>query len=327
MTASSVCWEHHEYSIKLVRGIVQDDAWFSYVCSLDDHEDPFADEACWIKANPNIGVSLPLKYLRGEVERARGMPSETGELLRKNFCVWTQQQTRFIPIDKWIACGDTPIVDAALTARPCWAGLDMGQRDDLTAFVVIWRLPDDAVVLKAWFWLPRATVDAHPERPYAQWERDGYLTVTDGTDIDFPFVGAQIGDLCQTLGVREIGYDKRYAEELSQRLGGMGLDMIQAPQGFFLTEPLAVMLSLVGSGLLRHGGNPIMTFMADSLEVTYNHEGQMRPVKPQDGPERKKKIDGMVALAMAIDRMIRNPQTVSVYDERFQRGEKVLTVV
>jgi phage terminase large subunit-like protein len=95
---TSVAWTHHDYSAKVAERIVPDDSWFSFVCGLDEGDDPFADETCWPKANPNLDVSISRRYVREQVERARGMPSEMNTVLRLNFCVWTQQQDRFLPM-------------------------------------------------------------------------------------------------------------------------------------------------------------------------------------------------------------------------------------
>ena len=52
----SICWEQHEYGEKVVQGLVDDDSYFVYIATLDEGDD-WADETCWIKANPNLGVS------------------------------------------------------------------------------------------------------------------------------------------------------------------------------------------------------------------------------------------------------------------------------
>jgi phage terminase large subunit-like protein len=320
---TSVCWDHHEYSVKVMRGVVTDDSWFAYTCALDEQDDPFTSEACWIKANPNLDVSLPIKYLRGEVDRARGMPSETGELLRKNFCVWTSSQTRFIPIEKWIECGQTPVDDAMLVGVPCWGGLDLGQSDDFSAFVRVWRLEDGRVVWRARYWVPRSAIEKHPDRTYDEWVRGGWLTVTEGDVTDYDLVEKDVGDLCLASGVRDVGYDKRFAEQMSLHLAGQGVEMIDTGQGFQLNEALHTMLDLIKTGKLVHDANPIDAWMMDNMVVRHGTRGEVRP----DKGHTKDKIDGVVAGAMAIGRMILSPQTTSIYDERLKKGEPVLTVV
>ena len=84
-----VCWDYHQFAIKVANDEVQDDTFFSYVCAMDEHDDPFRDESCWIKANPSLGQTFGHRYLRELVDQASGMPSKTAVVLRLNFCVWT----------------------------------------------------------------------------------------------------------------------------------------------------------------------------------------------------------------------------------------------
>jgi phage terminase large subunit-like protein len=320
---TSVCWDHHEYSIKVARGVIENDAWFAYVCGLDEGDDPFADEACWVKANPNLEISLPIKYLRAEVDRARGMPSETGELLRKNFCVWTQQQTRYIPIDRWMACGGARIEDAALAGLPAWGGLDLGQSSDFSAFVAIWRLDDGRIAVRCRFWLPEAALHAHPDRPYEQWVREGAIIVTEGEATDYDRVEEDVRSFCRTWGLRDVGYDRRFAEQMAQHLVAHGIEMINVGQGYELNEALAYLLDLITTGRVIHEGHPVLTWMADNLVVRHGLKGEVRP----DKPSGRDKIDGIVALAMALHRLIHTPSPGSIYDDRVRRGEVPLVVL
>src|SRR5262245_15766107 len=318
---ASVCWEHHEYSIKVARGLVEDDTWFGYVCSLDEGEDPFASEACWPKANPNLDVSLPRKYLRGEVERSRGMPSEIGITSRLNFCIWTQQRTPVIPMDRWMGITDR-VPDDALRGAPCWGGLDLGQSDDFSAGILIWRLEDGRVAVRARFWIPETTIAKRPDRPYDAWQRGGYLTVTPGEVVDYGQVEQEFREWVWDAGARAVGYDKRFAEQMAQNLTGSGIDMVDTGQGFQLNEALRTLLDLVTTGMLLHEGNPILAWMADNLVVRHGQRGEVRP----DKPAAKEKIDGVVALAMAIDQMIRNTATAAA-DRRVANGEHALMML
>ncbi len=81
------CWGYHEYGAKVAAGEVEDDAFFPFVCSLDEKDDPFKDESCWPKANPSLqDADLPgMKYIREQVVEAKGMPSKEAIVRRLNF--------------------------------------------------------------------------------------------------------------------------------------------------------------------------------------------------------------------------------------------------
>jgi phage terminase large subunit-like protein len=301
---TSICFQHHEHSRHVLERTVLDDRWFAYVCALAEGENPLDNEACWIKANPNLGISIQREYLADQVSAAKNIPGETNTVLRLNFCVWTQQHTRAIDMDAWRACAPPP-PESELVGVPCYGGLDLGMSDDFTAWVRIWTLDDGRVVVKCRFWLPESALTKYPHRPYQQWQRRGLLTVTEGATTDYDVVEATVGDDCRTDGVRSVAYDKRFAEQLAQHLIGDGVDMIDQPQGFQLTEAIRRKGELIAARALCHGGNEILAWMADNYVIRHGLRGDSRP----DKDKAADKIDGQVALDMALALWVRQPNT------------------
>ena len=103
----SVCGQEHDYSVQVVTGEVQNDAWFAYVAGLDESDEPFEDESCWAKANPNLNVSIHPAYIREQVQEAKGMPSKEGLVRRLHFCQWTDSANSAIPRELWEAAEAT----------------------------------------------------------------------------------------------------------------------------------------------------------------------------------------------------------------------------
>ena len=98
---NSVAWEEHEHAVKVAAGNREavndptfigealDDTSFSFVCSLDDGDDPLNDPSCWPKANPLLGVTITNEYLSEIVAQAKSIPGQLNGILRLHFCVWT----------------------------------------------------------------------------------------------------------------------------------------------------------------------------------------------------------------------------------------------
>ena len=80
-----------------------------------------------------------------------------------------------------------------------------------------------------------------------------------------------------------------------------------------MSAPTKELLNLVISKQIRHGGNPVLRWMADSMDVKQDHAGNIKPVKPDRGKSGKR-IDGVVALIMAIDRVVRNEHPRSAWE-------------
>jgi len=317
---TSICWHDHDYSRQVLEGAIVDPTWFAYVCGMDPcpaclaagKEFPSDDcQTCddwrtegehWRKANPNLGVSLPWSYLRELVTQAKGRPEAVSDLLRFNFCVWTQAITRAIALAQWFAC-QTPPAAAELVGVPAYGGLDLGMTDDFSAWVRGWMLDDGRLVVKCRFWVPEGALEKFPSRPYDEFRRAG-LVVTPGPTTDYETIEAAVAADCEADGIREVAYDNRFAEQMAQRLAGRGITMVHTGQGFQLNEAIRRKLELIQTGVLCHGGDPILAWMAGNYVVRHGPRGEMRPAKERAGD----KIDGQVALDMLIDRIVRRPK-------------------
>ena len=309
---TSICWQRHEHARRVVEQTVEDDRLFAYVCALDEGDDPMVDPACWPKTNPYLGVTVTEDYLRRQVENAKNIPAEMNGVLRLNFCVWTQSNERFFDAAKWQAGAVMPS-DAELAAATCYAGIDAGQSDDISAFARLWVLDDGRVAVKMRYWLPQAALDKYPERPYAQWKASGLLTVTDGDVVDYEAIEQTVEDLCRESGVLQCGFDKRFLGQMSQRLAGAGLSMVDIPQGFHLNEAIKRVSEWVAGGELCHGGDPILAWMADNAVVKFGRNKEMR----LDKEASKDKIDGIAALVIAARLVtLQEPEAPSVYETR-----------
>lgn len=333
----SVCYHHHEYSLKVLEGLVDDPSWFAYVCSLDK-DDSWTDEAVWPKANPGLGTVLPAQYLREQVREAQGMPSKQNIVKRLNFCVWTQSHVTWIPPDRWDACR-VPAVATENTSRPCAAGLDLSSKLDLSAFVIALRIDDDpnapsedvaietqtddgqpttikltlnfSVELVPFFWLPEETLieRVQTERiPYDVWRMQGHLRVTAGGVIDHQLIYDTIVQAWKTFRIQKLGLDERDATMMFVKLrdeARLGGNVLGIGQGRRLSEAYKLLEVLIRSRRLRHDGQPVLGWCFANAEPKHDRLGALWIEKPAE----VKRIDGAVAAAMAVSQLMVLPAT------------------
>lgn len=303
----SICRQHHEYSQKVLQGVYPDDSWFAYVAALDDG-DEWTDEQVWPKANPNLGVSVTLKYLREQVREAIGMPAKQNSVRRLNLCEWTEQDERSIPMHDWDR-GAAPIDLDSLKGRSCYGGLDLARVSDMSAFALVFPPKPDNEPWKVvvWFWVPKDDITKRSERdqvPYDVWAREELLEVTPGNTTDFTFISAFITRLAGSFDIREIAYDRTFAGEIIQDLKQEGLDLVEFGQGFLsMGAPTAELHRLIHAGQLQHGGDPILRWNASNLTVATDPAGNIKPDKERS----TERIDGIVATIMALGRAIQAP--------------------
>lgn len=323
MNQSGPCYEKYELCRRMLElgGEFDDDGQFAYIAMLDEGDD-WTDEANWPKSNPNLDISCKREYLRAQVRKAQRQPSSQNSILVKNFNLWTQQSERWIDIAKWDACGPQPKPvrplpgdDAELLHQPCYLGLDLSSTGDLTSIGILFPR-DGGYVARSRFFIPEETLRTHVENdnlPYDAWERDGWVIATPGNVIDLDYIEAYIGQLAAQYDIREIVYDPWRAPQLVDHLRQRGLALVEMPQT--LTQfagPTAEFERLVLKQLIRHDHNPVLRWNVDCTSVKTDPNGNIRPVKP-DERKSAKRIDGVIALIMALKRAMTKEEPSVLY--------------
>jgi Phage terminase-like protein, large subunit len=328
---TSVCWKEHDYSTKVLQGTIDNPSWFAYVCALDD-KDSWTDEKVWPKANPAMAAGLPpLSYLREQVMSAVGMPSKENIVKRLNLCMWTEQQERWLPMDAWDSCPGEPIDPASLRGRPCMMGLDMASRSDFASTCKLFGPDEEGYYEAVWrFWLPEESIaSAKSKRPESvrlqlrEWADQGWITLTSGDTTDYDLIEEAVLQDVADFDVRKLPFDRWNVTQLVTHLkDAMGDErVIDFPQTMAaMTAPTKELEKIVTEGKLRHGGNPVARWMASN--VTIKH-GPNEQIKPDRDSEDREKIDGIIALIMAIDMVMRQPADQSEYDRRAEELKRM----
>ena len=315
----SVCWEQHEYALKVQRGVIDDPEWYVAIYAADEQDD-WRDPAVWAKANPSMGVTVKADYLESEARRAEQVPAYQNTFRRLHLNQWTQQETKWLDLGAWDTCG-APIDVHLLEGSECYGGLDLASSSDVAAFVLCFPTEPGETEHYTWlpfFWIPQENMmqrSLHDRVPYDAWVRDGLISATPGNVIDFDRIVRDIEPLGERFHIKEIAFDRWGAFQVSNQLAGMGFTMVGFGQGFAsMSQPTKDLLRLVGAKQLSHGGHPVLRWMADNIVVDQDAAGNVKPNKQKS----REKIDGIVAGVMALDRATRNrgAQTGSVYEAR-----------
>ncbi len=306
---TSVCWHHHEYSIKILEGTEDNESWFAYVCQLDEGDD-WKDEKCWLKANPGINTILPIEYIREQVREAEGMPSKENIVKRLNFCIWTEQSTRWLNMDDWRNCKPRR-PKAELLRRDCFGGIDLSSKIDISAYVLIFSDDDnEGFDVLPFFWIPEASVakdtTVHSEEnrlKLLEFARREFLTITPGRVVDYRYIARTIKETNENYQIKEINFDPWQHDQLIRDLQEEEAPMVECPQGYKgMSTPMKELERLARLFAIRHGGNPVLEWMAGHVSRQEDPAGNIRPDKASSG----EKIDGIVALIMALKGWIRH---------------------
>jgi phage terminase large subunit-like protein len=279
------------------------------VCSLytaPEELDPFSDEA--IKAaNPAFGDFQNAEEVRSMAEAARRMPSREAEYRNLILNQRVDMNAPFISRSVWQDCA-APVVES-FKGLPVFAGLDLSETADLTAFVPV--APVDGVWhAKPTFWLPGSNLSekARADRvPYDVWAREGWLQTTPGPTVDYQFVAAFLWDFCAVNDVRKVAFDRWNWRHLKPWLLKAGFEEAQLEgdgaifepvgQGFQSMSPaLRDLESVILNRKLAHGGHPVLNMCMANATVQADPSGNRKLSKSKSHG----RIDGAVALAMAM---------------------------
>ena len=292
--------------------------FFALLFTLDEGDD-FTDERVWQKANPNLGVSVSIEYLRSRVQTALQMPSKRNDVLTKNFNIWTHAATRAVSPERWNAC-DFPVDEAALAGKACYGGLDLSTILDVSAYCLTFERDEAGRFPQLWrFFIPADGLRDRIQRdhvPYDAWIRDEWITPTPGETIDYDFIEARFLEDAAAFSIRQVAFDPWKAHEIYTHLTDSGFQMAEVQQTYRgMAGPTDAYLKAIVDREIAHGGNPVMDWMISCLELKSDRQGNVMPMKP----ERKKtgkRIDGAVAAIMSFDRALRGDGGPSVYEER-----------
>ncbi len=308
----SICYQEHDYGVKILEGIIEDDTFFAYIATIDEG-DSWADPAVWVKANPNLGISVKPDKIAEAVAKAQQVPGEQNALLRLHFDVWTEQAAHWMDMAIYDECAG-PVDALALRGRMCFGGLDLSSTTDITALALWFPAldADDTAACLMYFWVPEEGMRRRAERdrvPYDVWSREDYIEATEGNVVDYDVIrrtitggddrAAQADSLASLYNIRELAIDRWNSTQLQTQLMGDGLTVVPFGQGFAsMTAPTKELERLVLERGFRHGGNPVLRWMMSNVSVRQDAAGNLKP----DKEKSSEKIDGPVALIMAVGR-------------------------
>ncbi|MEU8086327.1 terminase TerL endonuclease subunit [Micromonospora sp. NPDC049101] len=284
-----------------IRGVPRDADW------QDEGQPPSPEHpqgTGWYFANPALGDFLNINNLRAEAKEAAEKPSAQNAFRVFRLNQWVSQAERWLDMNTWDANGTTTFARDSLKGRECFGALDLASTQDFTAWLLLFKgSPEDAnasgFTVLPHFFVPRPAVQARTNMRDRMevWARDGHLTVTEGVTTDYNVILEHITRDAETFRIRLIGYDPWNATHLVSLIEDRGQQTVKVPQTApRMNDPCKSIEANLAERSLYHGGNPVLRWMADNVELEITGDGLMKPSKKKSG----EKIDGIAALATAL---------------------------
>jgi len=299
---TSLLWQEDiNYARGVVMGDFVDETYFAYIFELDEQDNPL-DELLWPKANPNLGVSIELEYLREQAAKASTSAVDLNRFTRYHGNRKVSSFSRFILPADWDELASD--LSAWRDADAITAGIDLGGRDDLASFGVVARFPvdedEDGNTIWRYEGFTRSFIvdETHRDlskQPWAGWIASGELVVS-------RYVVAALRDeflaMADEQGIRAVAYDPYNAAQLGDELSQAGLEVLKMPQNHFqFHEPMQELTAAIREKRFTPDKTDnILRWCALNMMTTTNAQGKMMP----DKRNSSEKIDAAVALLMAL---------------------------
>ena len=315
---NSICYETHQKAKDILEGRKIDPTFYPVIYGAGEDED-WTDPKVWIKSNPSLGETIGMDKVEAACESAKQNPGEENSFRQLRLNQWVKQAVRWMPMDKWDACA-FPVNEEMLEGRVCYGGLDLSSTTDLTSFCLVFPPEDEEepYYVLPYFWVPEDTLELRVKRdhvPYDLWNRQGYLETTVGYVVHYGYIEKFIERLGERFNIRDIAFDRWGATQMSQDLENMGFTVVPMGQGFAsMSPPTKELMKLTLEKKIAHGGHPVLRWNMDNIFIRTDPAGNIKA----DKAKSTEKIDGAIAMIMALDRAIRcgNDTSGSVYDTR-----------
>ena len=278
----SICWEQHDYALKVLDGTVQDVAFFAYIAAAAD-EDDWTDPEVWRKANPSFGVTIDAEQFAEDCREAQESPAKENSFRRYRLNQWTEQDVRWLSMEKWDACGGE-------------VGDLRRQRRVLRGWICR-RRP----TFRRWCWyfqkmmatrccrfsgVPRKGARQRERRdrvPYGNGFEGAYIEATPGEVVDYDRIRLASTNSASGIDISQVAIDRWNATQLATQLTGDGFEMVAFGQGYAsMTAPTKKLEEVVLAGRLRHGGHPVLRWMAGNVSIETGRRGQLEAVEKEE---------------------------------------------
>lgn len=135
----AVATDLSEFYQRVAEGLIEDDSAFAYIARVDETDDPFADESCWVKALPALGVTYPIENVRRRVETAKHIASERLATERLYFGKPVGSSGFWLEDEAAWRAVQGKVLEDDYRSIPCYLALDLSKKNDLTALSACWR--------------------------------------------------------------------------------------------------------------------------------------------------------------------------------------------
>ena len=307
------CYEKRDDVKKILSGSVEDDAIFGIIYTIDE-KDQWDTVEAQKKANPNYGVSVDPEFLKGQLAQARRSATKQTAYKTKHLNLWVGAKAAWMNMLAYQVCRKKKLTLESFKARPCFVGIDLASTQDIASMAVVFPPASGgkwAVFVR--HFLPEDRILEGGNTRYKAWHADGWLEATPGNVIDYAYIEDELKALKDVYQVTEVAFDPFQATQFSTRMMDEGFPMVQygaTVKNF--SSPMKELEALILKKSIEFQRDPVLHWMFGNVTAQEDKKENIFPNKES----KKNKIDGVVAIIMAMGRAMLQEDPGSVYDKR-----------
>ena len=297
------CYPYRKTCTEIISGIKEDNSQFAAIFTLDE-SDEWTDEKVWIKANPNLGVTVQTDYIKDQINKAKINPSLEVGVKTKNLNIWCNSANVWINNDLILQATNKLNLNDFPEETLCYIGVDLAAVSDLTALAMM--IPyEDKFYFAVKYYLPESCLYENSNSElYRKWKNQGYLTITPGNVTDYDYVLKDILDISKYFLIDKIAYDEYNATQWAINATAEGLPLEPYSQALFnFNRPTKEFERLIKMNKVVLDNNEITRWCFSNVSLKEDHVENVKPIKT----EKQNKIDGCIAILEALGIYLSQP--------------------
>lgn len=292
-----------QYAKQVINKEIEDERLIAFLYEQDSEQEIWQDERSWEKSNPSIRYGVKkVDKLRRDVEIAKTDKATRIHCLTKDFNIAQTSGEAWLMLEDFAY----PTSDIDLEEfRNSWylGAVDLSATTDLTAARIIFqRAGENTKYSVSHYWIPESKLEKSDDHEagaqYAEWARDGYLTICDGNENDITLVADWFFQFYKNYEMKpyKIGYDQRFSNDFLNRADEYQMECEMLWQGRYLSNSMKLTEADFKSQVINYGQNPIDSWCFGNCCVLIDNTGNIQPCKSS---QKSRRIDGALTMIMA----------------------------
>ncbi len=289
------------YARKVLNDEVDDDTFLPWLYTQDSEQEIWQDKNTWFKSNPSLGAIKKWSYLEGEIAKSKVDKSTRMHTMCKDFNIkqnnaqaWLMTEDYDYPVEVF----DLEEFRGALVL----GAVDLSATTDLSnAKIMLMKAGDPTKYVYSHYWIPESKLEASDDKEagakYAEWAKNGLLTIHDGNEIDISKIADWYYNLYKDYGLRlyNCGYDQRYAKTFLDRMNDYGFDCEMIYQNrFVMSGAMKLVEADLKAQVINYNQNDMDKWCLGNAAMEMDNLGNVMCVKVNN--QKSKRIDGAVNL-------------------------------